>query len=171
MPKALTDGLTKFTLLTKKPTDPAHPTAVELNAGLDVSCDILASDFTWGATDSDKVAEKPLCAVNNANALGASNFQAGFTVFRYFDATTGNPDPTEDTKFAAVKTKGTTLWGYARKTGKLASLPWADGDEFYLGAEIVTDEPQNPSDQGGYVKFRVPAEVQQGWTFGTVTAD
>ena len=64
-------------MLTTKPANPAAPTATELNAGIDLSCDVMASDFTWGATDSDKVAEKALCVENNANALGASNFAAG----------------------------------------------------------------------------------------------
>jgi hypothetical protein len=170
MPRSLADGKTKFTLLLEEPADPAAPTAAELNAGLDFSCDVLASDFLWGATDSDKVAEKALCTENNANALGASNFQAGFTVFRYFDGTTGAPDPTEDAKFAAVKAKGTPLWGYARKTGKKATAAWAASDEIYLGAEIATDEPQPPSDLGGYVKYRIPAEVQTAWPFISVAA-
>jgi hypothetical protein len=170
MPRSLADGKTKFTLLTTKPADPENPTVTELNAGLHFEKNVLASDFLWGATDSDKVAEKALETENNANALGASNFQAGFTVFRYFDATTGAPDPTEDAKFAAVRAKGTELWGYSRKTGKKAGLPWGDDDEIYLGAYIVTDEPQPPSDLGGYIKYRVPAEVQEAWPWISAAA-
>lgn len=168
MPRSLADGRTKLTFLTTKPADPEKPTPTELNAGLDFSCDVLSSDFTWGATDSDKIAEKALCSTSNANALGASNYQAGITVFRYFDATTGMPDATEDAKFEAVQEKGTTLWGYARRTGKLATDPWASGDEYYLGLEVVTDSPQPPSDLGGYIKYRVPMEPQRGWEFGKV---
>lgn len=170
MPRSLADGRTKFTILTTKPADPARPTVAELNAGIDASCNILSSDFTFGAADSDKVAEKALCTENNANSLGASNYQAGFTIWRYFDATTGTPDPAGDAVFVAMKTKGTTLWGYARKTGQRALTPWVADDEFYLGAEFVTDEPQPPSDLGGYVKFRVPCEVQTAWPFGEVAA-
>jgi hypothetical protein len=40
-------------------------------------------------TDSDKVQEKSLADVNNVNALGASNYDAGMTIFRYFDTVTG----------------------------------------------------------------------------------
>lgn len=170
MPKSLADGKTKFTLLTTEPADPLHPTAAELNAGLDFSCDVLASDFTWSATDSDKVQEKALCDENNANSLGPSNFQAGFTVFRYFDATTGAPSTTEDTKFEAVKAKGTRLWGYTRKNGKKATDAWAASDEYELFLEIITDRPQAPSDAGGYIKYRVPVEPQTGEQFGTVGA-
>lgn len=165
MPRSLADGHTKFTILTTEPSDPENPTATELNAGIDASCNILASDFTWGAADSDKVAEKPLCAKNNANSLGASNFTAGVTPFRYFDSVTGAVDAAADTVFAALKVKGTELWCYARRNGKDATDTWEAGDEIFLGADVVTDEPQPPSDLGGYIKFRVPMEVQNGYPF------
>lgn len=170
MPKSLADGHIKLTILTTKPADPENPTAAELNAGIDVSCNVLASDFLWTAADSDKVAEKALCDTNNANALGASNFQAGLTPFRYFDNTTKNPSATEDAAFDAMKVKGTELWGYARKDGNLAEVPWAAGQEIYLGQHVLTDEPQAPSDQGGYIKYRVPMESQKGWPFIEVAA-
>ena len=163
MPRSLADGHIKFTILTTAPADPDNPTAAELNAGIDASCNILSSDFQWGATDSDKVAEKALCTVNNANALGASNFQGGLTPFRYFDATTKNAHTTEDEVFQALKVKGTTFWGYARNTAKLSTEAWAADDEIYLGAEAITDTPQLPSDRGGFIKYRVPLEIQQGW--------
>ena len=169
MPKSLADGHTKFTILTTEPVDPEDPTPTELNAGIDAECNILASDFLFGATDSDKVAEKALCDINNSNALGASNFQAGVTAFRYFDDTTGAVDVTEDAVFQALKVKGTELWCYARKTGVLATSAWVAADEIYLGAKVITDEPQPPSDGGGYIKMRVPMEVQQAWPFITTT--
>lgn len=169
MPKSLADGHIKFTILTEEPVDPEDPTPTELAAGIDAECNILASDFNWGATDSDKIAEKALCELNNANALGASNYQGGMTVFRYFDATTGAVDPAEDTVFDAVKVKGTELWGYARMTGKLATAAWAASDEIYLGARFITDEPQPPSSAGGFIKMRVPFEIQAAWPFITTT--
>ena len=165
MPKSLADGHMKFTILTEKPEDPKAPTASELNEGLDFSCDVLSSDFSWTAADSDKLAEKALCSSNNANALGASNFSAGITVFRYFDDETGQPDETEDAKFAAVQEKGTTVWGYLRKTGQEYDEDWADDDEIALGMEVITDTPQQPSDQGGYIKYRIPMEPQRGYPF------
>ncbi len=165
MPRSLADGKTKFTLLTTKPANPAAPTAAELNAGIQADPNVLASDFVFGATDSDTVGEKSLRDKNNANALGASNYQAGATFFRYFDETTGAIDPTEDVAFAAVKEKGALLWAYARKSGKDAAEDWAAEDEIYLGAEVITDEPQPPSDLGGYIKFRVPMQVQVAYPF------
>lgn len=163
MPKSLADGHSKLTFCTDKPADPGNPTAAELNAGIDASEAILASDFNWSATDSDKVNEKALADTSNANALSASNFQAGVTAFRMFDADTGAVDETEDEVFQALKVKGTELWGYLRETGKLASAAWATGDEIVLGLHVVTDNPQRPSNAGGYIKRRVPMEPQEGW--------
>lgn len=166
MPRSLADGHTKFTILTTAPANPEAPTAAELNAGIDASCAILASDFTWGATDSDKVQEKALCTENNANSLGPSNFQAGVTPFRYFDSTnTGQADSVADAVFAALKVKGTEVYGYARRTAKKATEAWESGDEIFLGQHCVVDEPQPPSEQGGYIKFRCPMEPQESYPF------
>lgn len=169
MPKSLADGHIKLTLLTEKPADPSAPTVAELNAGIDVSCDVLASDFTWSPTDSDKINEPALCTKNNANAIGRANFQAGITLFRYFDDTTKNAHSTEDAGFAATQTRGTKLWGYARETAKESTEAWAADDEIYLGLEVDTDSPQR-LDSGGYIKRRIPMEPQNGWENITVAA-
>lgn len=170
MPRSLADGHLKFTILTTKPADPAAPTAAELNAGIDASCAILASDFNWSPADSDKINEKALCTEGNANAIGASNYTTGITLFRYFDATTKNASATEDEAFAALKEKGTTVWGYARETAKKSTEDWDDDDEIYLGGEVTTDLPQKPQDQGGWTKRRVPMEMQNAYDNITVAA-
>ena len=166
--RVLADGKTKFTILTTAPANPSAPTATELNAGIDLSCDILSSDFTWGATDSDKIAEKALCDEGNANAIGASNYQAGLTLWRKF-LTAGGFDDANETGWAALKEKGATLYGYARQMDKDATDPWAATDEIYLGAEFITDTPQR-TDGTGFIKYRIPAEVQRGYPFIEVAA-
>ena len=166
--RVLADGKTKFTILTTAPANPAAPTATELNAGIDLSCKVVASDFNWTATDSEKVNEPALCDDANSNSLGTSNYSAAFSLWRYF-LVGGGADPTDDAGFEAVKTKGTTLWGYARMTDKEATAAWASTDEIYLGAEFTTDTPQQPQG-GGWQKFRVPCEVQRGWDFIEVAA-
>ncbi|MEP7738527.1 hypothetical protein ABKW28_12795 [Nocardioides sp. 31GB23] len=170
MPKSLADGHIKLTILTTEPEDPANPTVTELNAGIDVSCNVLASDFTWSAGDSDKFAEAALCESSNANSMGRDNFTAGITLFRYFDVTTGEVDETEDAAYQALKVKGTTAWGYSRENGKEATEPWAEGDEYDLGLRVLTDRPQRPGSGGGYIKRRIPLEPQAGWQEGTVAA-
>jgi hypothetical protein len=163
MARVLADGKTKFTICTTKPANPAAPTAAELNAGLDLSLDVLSSDFLFGAVDSDKVAEKPLGASGNANAIGASNYQIGFTLWRKF-LTAGGFDTANESGWAALKVKGATLWAYARQTDKAATAAWASTDEIYLGAEFTNDTPQR-TDGTGFIKYRVPGEVQTGYPF------
>lgn len=170
MPRSLADGHKKLTILTEAPANPDAPTAAELNAGIDASCNILASDFSFGAADSDKLAEKALCTESNANSLGAGNYVAAMTFFRYFDETTKNPDATEDVAFEAAKIKGTELWIYGRATAKKSTEAWATGDEIFHGAYVITDNPQAPSDQGGYIKYRVGMETQEAYPFIEVAA-
>ena len=157
--RSLAEGHRKVAILTTAPANPNSPTVAELNAGIDATSRILASDWTFGATDSDKVQEKSLADVNNINSLGASNLQAGATIFRYYDTVTGAPDPTGDALWTATKTKGTTVYIYERESGKLATAAWATGD-LTTGMQVLTDEPQKPSDSGGYVKRRIPMEPQ-----------
>jgi hypothetical protein len=166
--RVLAEGKTKFSILTTKPVNPAAPTATELNAGIDLSQDVLSSDFTFGAVDSDKIAEKALGDEGNANAIGASNYQAGFTLWRKF-ATAGGFDDAAETGWAALKEKGATVWAYARQMDKDASEPWAATDEIYLGAELTTDTPQR-TDGTGFVKYRIACEPQRGWPFIEVAA-
>lgn len=161
MPKSLADGHEKIAILTEEPADPANPTLGELNGGIDAACNILASDWTFGATDSEKINERAVCDVNNPNAFGVSNFQAAMSIFRMFDATTKNAHATEDALFQAAKVKGTRLWIYSRKTAKLSTDAWATDDEIRLGLEVLTDEPQDLT--GGYVKQRVPMEPQKSY--------
>jgi hypothetical protein len=160
MPKSLADGHVKVAVLTTSPANIAAPTTAELNAGIDASCRILSSDFAFGWADSDKVAEKALCDINNANAIAASNFTAGMTIWRYFNAGTGVADPTEDSLWTAVKVKGTTLYIYARETGKLSTAAWASADELVAGGSFVVDNAQPPSDRAGFIKRRIPLEPQ-----------
>jgi len=157
--RTLAAGRIKVAVLTAAPANAAAPTTTELNAGIDASAKILASDFLWGATDSDKVAERSLADMNNVNALDASNFTTAMTIFRYFNAGTGVADPTDDALFTAVKVKGTNLWIYVRRIGKAATAAWASTDEIRLGGNVITDLPQE-TDAGGYLKVRVPMEPQ-----------
>lgn len=170
MPRSLADGKTKFSILVEKPVNPAAPTVTELNAGIDASCNVLGSDFTFGAAASDKINEAALCTSDNANTPTRSNNQSAFTFFRYFDDT-GASAPTEgDDAFQAMKLKGVTVWAYARRTTKASGEDWEAADEIFHGAELVTDSVMPPSDMGGWTKYRQEAETQQAWPFIAVAA-
>lgn len=165
----LADGKIKFTVLTTKPANPAAPTVTELSAGIDMSCDILTSDFTWTAADSEKIAEKALCDKNNSNALGAGNFSAGVTLWRKFDPATGEASPADEPGWAALNTKGTEVWAYARETGKDSTDAWEASDEIYLGGSVLVDSPQR-TDGSGFIKRRIPMEPQSMYENITVAA-
>lgn len=165
--RVLADEHIKFTILTEAPAG-ALPTAAELNAGIDASCLVFADDFAWSAAESEKVGERALCEATAAQAPGISNYNLGFTAWRYFDDTTGAPDLTADELFQACKVKGTELWGYARRTGKRHDAAWATGDEIQLGGRFSTDTPQ--AIEGGYTKYRIPCDPQAMDDFVSVPA-
>lgn len=165
--RSLAIGHRKVAILTVAPANPFAPTAAELNAGIDASPIILESDWVFGATDSDKVQEKSLQDIINANVVSTGNANAGMTLFRRFDTVTGAPDATGDALFTASKTKGTLLYVYERESGKVSTVAWASAD-IALGMQVSTDEPQKPGDTGGYIKRRIPLEPQAYYGLVTV---
>ena len=166
--RVLADEHIKFTILTAAPANPTAPTAAELNAGIDASCLVFADDFTWTATDSEKVGERALCEATAAESPGISNYDLGFTAWRYFDSTTGAADVAADVLFEAVKVKGTELYGYVRRTGKRHDADWATGDEIQLGGRFSTDTPQALN--SGFIKYRIPCDPQAMDDFFAVAA-
>lgn len=168
--RSLADGHEKIAILTTKPANPAQPTPTELNGGIDAAANILASDWTFGPTDSDTFNERAVAEENNPNAYGPGNGQFGATIFRKFDAATGASDAEDDELFTAMKAKGTTVWVYSRITGKKSADVWAATDEIWYGAEVLLDAAQRPSATGGYIKNRIPGQVQKSYPNITVGA-
>src|SRR5690606_2612414 len=95
---------------------------------------------------------------NNAVTYGASNYEGTVTPFRYLDAT-GAADALNDVAWDALKEKGTTLWLVERE-GPEYTTAWTTGDEVDV-YEVVTDEPQKPTDRTGFIKRIVPLGVQR----------
>lgn len=160
MPKSLADGRIKLVALTTAPANPAAPTPTELNAGIDLSCRILKSDYRLSAVASDTVAEAELCSEGNAVVYGASNYEGSVTPFRYL-TDEGKADAANDVAWDTLKEKGTPLWLYERE-GPEYTVPFATGDEVE-GYEVITDNPQKPSDRSGFTKRVVPLGVQRAW--------
>lgn len=158
--KTLADGNVKVVLLAAAPADKNSITVTEATAvgAKDMSCNILSSDFDLGPTGSTMIDEKALCAKGNGQALGPSNFSGGFTVFRYFDTVTGQPDAVDDWVWEAVKEKGTTLHLLVRETAKESGEAIAATDE-YRYYVATTDDPVR-GDRSGYVKWRINLAVQ-----------
>lgn len=169
MPMALADAKIRVVALAAAPANPEAPTVAELTAGIDLSCRVLKSDYRLSATSSDTVADTMLCSEGNAVTYGASNYEGSLTVFRFFDDATGATDAASDEAYQALKTKGSRLWIVERFTGKKYDVDFAAGDEVKV-YEIITDNPQAPSDLGGYIKNTVPLGVQRAWLDAEVAA-
>lgn len=172
MPRALAEGKTKVALLTVKPADPYAPTVTELEAGLDISCAVMSSDYSVGAAASETVDEKPLCVEGAAVTFGASNATIEFTLFREFNEDGSPVEPADDeigdAAFQAVKEKGARLWIYQRETNKKSRDAWEAGDEVE-GFEFITDNPQQV-DRTGFIKKRVVGGFQDLYLNGVVAA-
>lgn len=156
MPKTLSDGKILVTALTEKPADMNAITVAELEAGQKISCRILKSDFALGPTGSSTITETELCKMGEGQAYGLSAGAGTVTVFRYLDAD-GKPEGEEDFAWELFKQKGTQLW-LVRRDGPVESKAWEAGDE-YSAFEVTTDDPQYPTDTGGYIKRTVNLAV------------
>ncbi len=157
--KTLADGNVAFFLLPTAPDNPDAITVAEIEAGINYSKQVLASDFDLGPTGSDSIAEKDLAARGNAQVFGPSNYGGGFTAFRYFDPETGLADEDDDSLFAAVKTKGTTLHVVTIENAKDAIADRGAGEE-YRYYEVLTDDPVR-GERTGFQKMRINTAVQR----------
>ncbi len=165
----LADENVKFTVLLEAPANPELPTAVELNAGEDLSFRTLFDDFQWGAAASEKIGERLLGEGSASQKPGAGNYNLGFTILRQFAVGGGGFDATQDAVFEAIKVKGTTFWGYVRRMDKKASTVWATGDEIACGGEVTSDTPETP-DNGGSIKYRISPSATRMADFVEVPA-
>lgn len=169
MARVLADEHIKLTVLTTKPANVTEPTATELNAGIDASCLIFADDYSWTATDSERIGERALCEGSASESPGIGNYDLGITAWRWYDPETGEIDAEADELFAALKEKGTVVWAYERRTGKEHSEDWAAADEIHLGGEVTTDTPQS-TENTGFIKYRIPLLSARMVDFGAVGA-
>lgn len=167
MPKTLADARTRLTILTVRPANLRSITLAELTAGIDASCRILKSDYRLSPTGSDTVPDTELCSEGNAVTFGASNYEGTVTAFWYLDED-GKSETLEDVVYQALKLKGTELW-FVEREGPRYEEEWAAADPYEV-YEVVTDNPQKPSDRGGFIKRTSPLGVQRAVLDGVVAA-
>ena len=159
MPKPLADARTRLAILTTAPTGGVNAvTVTEATAGVDASCKVLKSDYRLSPVASDTVPDTELCSEGNAVTFGASNYEGSLTPFWYLDED-GKSATAEDTVYQALKEKGTALW-LVERTGPRYDAPFAAGDVVDV-YEVITDNPQKPTDLSGYIKRTVPLGVQR----------
>lgn len=141
--------------------DPEALSVADLTGGIDVQCKVLKTDLRLSPVASDTVPDTPYCATGNSVVFGASNYEGNLTPFQYFDET-GAPETGENDVFEMLTAeKGAHIWIIDR-WGKLESEPLAAGDPYRLW-HVITDEGQDPTDVGGYIKQQVPLGVQRMW--------
>ena len=161
--KTSADGKKKWALLTTKPANGwLDPNADELNAGLDISCNILESDINWTAADSDRENEKVSCQVGNSEGLGAANYTTALTFIRQFlaDPAGGIDVAGTDAGYQAVRVRGSEVGIYLRESDKFSPEPWAAADIIELGGRVISDAPQRV-DNVGSIKRRIPFLPQE----------
>ena len=109
------------------------------------------------ATASESINDPRLCDEGNTTVLGASNYEANWSIFRYFDED-GAVDPAEDWLFDLVRVKNSTVVAALRENGRTYDKEWTAGEEGELWV-MKNDNPQRPTDTGGYIRRVVPFTV------------
>ena len=166
--KTLADGRIKLAVLTTKPTNPAAPTLTEINAGTDASLLAAKSSTRVTPSGSDMINDPELGSSSNAPVFGPSNYDGTIAPFWMLDATTGKYAAADNPLYEALTPKGSRVWLYFRE-GPESSTNWATGD-VVDGYEVVTDDPQRPTETGGYVKRIIPLGVQNAYLDITIAA-
>lgn len=157
----MADKRERWVILTTAPENPNAVTAAEANAGLRAECDLLASGTTLSPTASDTINERSFCESSNAAVPTTGNAEGSLTVFRDLDPDTGLPVASGDAIFAALVPKGAEVH-ILRSKGPLHTEDFAAAHPYDL-YRVVTDNKQDPSERGGYVKDVIPLFVQDFW--------
>lgn len=136
---------------------PLELTLADLGTLIAASPQLNKPDFNLTASGSDTVPDQPLDDEGNAKTWGASNYDGSATVLRSLLAN-GQIDPATDTLFAAIGAKGVRSW-WVERIGPKAKVALDTADEGWI-YEVISDEPQTPSEVSGYVKNTIPLGVQ-----------
>ena len=160
--RTMADGNIGVYLLTTKPAA-SIPTATELNAGIDASCEVAKSGTHLRPTGSATVSDAPMCESGNSTDFGAANFEGQIAPFAYFDPATGKYSATDSKALEALDTKGTTIWVYFVEGVKPREGGKPEGGERVYGGQWTTDTPQPGPVTGEYLKRIVPLGYSGGW--------
>jgi hypothetical protein len=159
MVKALADGNIKLILLFGDAVQNwRQPTVAELSAGHDISMSIQYEDYKFTPTASETISDRPLGAKSNSSVPGIGNFDASITPYRHFDKQ-GKASLTEDVTYQGLRVKGTSCYLYERQSPKSWEEPIEAGD-VVTAVHALSDNPQKPSNLGGYQKAVIPLLVQ-----------
>ena len=161
MARLLATKRERWVLLTTKPADPDAVTSTEANAGIRGECH-LTTNSRLSPTGSATIQEAAICEGTAASVPTDRQFEGNLEVFRDMDPDTGLPEASGDEVFGALAEFGTRLW-ILKSVGPEYTEDFVEGHPYSL-YEVVTDEPQDPTDRNGSIKNVVPLHVQNAWT-------
>lgn len=164
--KTLADKNIKITMLTTTPATLQGIPLATLTSGTDVSCLLAASGTRFTATASESIADPAVCEDANTQVFGASNYEASAAPFWLLDATTGKYAAADNPTYEALRQKGSRVV-FVLREGPKYDVAWAATDH-YEAYEVITDNPQRPTEQAGYVKRIIPLAVQRAELHGVV---
>lgn len=156
--RKLSDANLKVCILTAKPASFSAITLVELGAGIDAAEHLAKSSTRYSATASETIADGRLSDKGNPNSFGGSQYEATAGVFWLLDSNGKYVDEANPV-YEALREKGALTWHVLRH-GPEESAPWAATDEYEV-YEVISDNPQMPTDGAGYVKRIIPLAVQR----------
>lgn len=156
----LADARTKVALITVLgEVDLNALTVAQLTAAQDISCDLAKAGTRFSPTASDTISDARFCDEGNPQSLGPSNYEATASVYWYLDPETGQYQAADNAAYEALKEKGTRTIIVLRE-GPHYTQEWAASD-VYDAYEVVSDNPQRPTESGGNVKRIIPLAVQR----------
>lgn len=158
--RTLADARTRLSIITVVgDVDLAAITLTQVQSGIDASCDVAKSGTRYSATASEMTADARFCDEGNPQVYGASNYEATIVPYWYLDPATGAYAEADNATYEALRVKGTTTI-HVLRDGPPYSQEWAVGD-IYDAYKVISDNPQRPTDTGGYIKRTIPLAVQE----------
>lgn len=146
------DENTRVVLLDEEPSNFEAPTTSELNAGLDITCELTAEGLQLGK-GNNSISSGGLCSGVDSTVPGRTTFSASLVGFKY-------KQPDASPFWDAAGPKGDEAWIYVRY-GLPHDQAWANGDDiegyhFLWGKRAVAN-----SGTDTLVTFTVPIHIQE----------
>lgn len=123
-----------------------------IGSGLDLSSAIAWKNYKVGADNSADIEDRALTDLGNAVTAGAAKYGATLSFFR--DANNADTTSAYQQAFQAFRSETPTLGWLVVRINKLASLPWAAGDEVSL-YKLLSGTQADDTATDAPVKFTV----------------
>jgi hypothetical protein len=122
--------------LTNYAVDPKNPTAAEVNATRDLSCEISWSNWSFGAQASNQISDAYLCDVGNTQTRGLAQF-GGVVSLAYPSQYADLTDSTA-AAFAALSQPGTVGYVIIRVDGRKTTSGNSDAAKAAVNGDFIS---------------------------------